>query len=333
MNTEHQAENRVVTVGVGALSIADVVAVARHGAKVELDPAALDEIAATRARVEELANDPTPVYGISTGFGALARRHIPEDMRAELQVSLVRSHAAGTGPEVEDEVVRALMLLRLSTLCTGRTGVRPVVAETYAAVLNAHITPVVREYGSLGCSGDLAPLAHCALTLIGEGECRVNQGPVVASAQALAAAGITPLVLREKEGLALINGTDGMLGMLCLAIDDLHQAAKVADISAAMASKGSPARSQCSMTISSSCAHTPAKHNQQPISALWPPAQTSSALPQQSSKPSRSKTPTLCAAHPRSQAGSVTLLHMPSRWPTGSWRQQWTTRLLHQMGA
>ena len=221
MNTEHQAENqaenRVVTVGVGALSIADVVAVARHGAKVELDPAALDEIAATRARVEELAGDPTPVYGISTGFGALAQRHIPEDMRAELQVSLVRSHAAGTGPEVEDEVIRALMLLRLSTLCTGRTGVRPVVAETYAAVLNAHITPVVREYGSLGCSGDLAPLAHCALTLIGEGECRVNQGPVVASAQALAAARITPLVLREKEGLALINGTDGMLGMLCLA--------------------------------------------------------------------------------------------------------------------
>ena len=242
MNTEHQAENqaenRVVTVGVGALSIADVVAVARHGAKVELDPAALDEIAATRARVEELAGDPTPVYGISTGFGALAQRHIPEDMRAELQVSLVRSHAAGTGPEVEDEVIRALMLLRLSTLCTGRTGVRPVVAETYAAVLNAHITPVVREYGSLGCSGDLAPLAHCALTLIGEGECRVNQGPVVASAQALAAAGITPLVLCEKEGLALINGTDGMLGMLCLAIDDLHQAAKVADIAAAMSVEG-----------------------------------------------------------------------------------------------
>ena len=166
------AENRVITVGVGALSIDDVVAVARHGAKVELDPAALDEIARTRARVEELANDPTPVYGISTGFGALARRHIPEDMRAELQVSLVRSHAAGTGPEVEDEVTRALMLLRLSTLCTGRTGVRPVVAETYAAVLNAGITPMVREYGSLGCSGDLAPLAHCALTLIGEGECR-----------------------------------------------------------------------------------------------------------------------------------------------------------------
>lgn len=114
-----------VTVNVGALSIEDVVAVARYGAKVEIAPEALEEVAATRERIEELAQDPTPVYGISTGFGALARRHIPEEMRAQLQLSLVRSHAAGTGPEVEEEVIRALMLLRLSTLCTGRTGVRP----------------------------------------------------------------------------------------------------------------------------------------------------------------------------------------------------------------
>ena len=137
-----------VAVGIGALSIEDVVAVARHGAEVTIDQAALDEIAATRERVEELAADPTPVYGVSTGFGALATKHIPEDMRAQLQVSLVRSHAAGTGPEVEDEVIRALMLLRLSTLCTGRTGVRPVVVETYAAVLNAGITPVCLLYTS-----------------------------------------------------------------------------------------------------------------------------------------------------------------------------------------
>ena len=163
-----------VTVGIGALSIEEVVAVARYGAKVEISEEALAEIASTCERVEELAQDPTPVYGISTGFGALARRHIPEEMRAQLQLSLVRSHAAGTGPEVEQEVIRALMLLRLSTLCTGRTGVRPVVAQTYAAVLNANIHPVVREYGSLGCSGDLAPLAHCALALLGEGEVRVD---------------------------------------------------------------------------------------------------------------------------------------------------------------
>ena len=196
-----------VTVGIGALSIEEVVAVARYGAKVEISEDALAEIASTRERVEELAQDPTPVYGISTGFGALARRHIPEEMRAQLQLSLVRSHAAGTGPEVEQEVIRALMLLRLSTLCTGRTGVRPVVAETYAAVLNANIHPVVREYGSLGCSGDLAPLAHCALALLGEGEVRVDGGEVTPAAEALSAAGIEPLKLREKEGLAPVSYT------------------------------------------------------------------------------------------------------------------------------
>lgn len=226
-----------VTVGIGALSIDEVVAVARHGARVEIDPEALAAVAETRRRVEELADDPTPVYGISTGFGALARRHIPSDKRSDLQLSLVRSHAAGSGPEVEAEVVRALMLLRLSTLCTGRTGVRPVVATTYAEVLNAQITPVVREYGSLGCSGDLAPLSHCALALLGEGEVRVD-GQLRDSAAALKDAGIEPLRLREKEGLALINGTDGMLGQLCLAIADLRELAKVADIATSMSVEG-----------------------------------------------------------------------------------------------
>ncbi len=226
-----------VSVGIGALSIADVVAVARGGARVEVTPEALQEVAATRQRVEELAQNPTPVYGISTGFGALASRHIPAEQRAQLQLSLVRSHAAGTGPEVEEEVIRALMLLRLSTLCTGRTGVRPVVVETYAQALNAGIVPVVREYGSLGCSGDLAPLAHCALALLGEGQARVG-GELRDAGEALAAAGIEPLELREKEGLALINGTDGMLGQLCLAIEDLRAAAKTADIAAAMAVEG-----------------------------------------------------------------------------------------------
>lgn len=228
-----------VSVGVGPLSIDDVVNVARFDAPVELTDEALATIADTRHRIEELANDPTPVYGISTGFGALARRHIPKDLRTQLQRSLVRSHAAGSGPEVEREVVRALMLLRLSTLATGRTGVRPVVASTYAAVLNAGISPVVHEYGSLGCSGDLAPLAHCALALMGEGFVRVGaDGPVIPAADALADHGIEPLVLEEKEGLALINGTDGMLGMLCLAIHDLTRLAQVADISTAMTVEG-----------------------------------------------------------------------------------------------
>jgi histidine ammonia-lyase len=227
-----------VTVGRGPLSPDDVVRVARGGAGVVLDDGARDALAASRTVIEALAADATPHYGVSTGFGALATRHIPEDRRTDLQRSLIRSHAAGSGPEVETEVVRALMLLRLSTLATGRTGVRPVVAETYAAMLSAHVTPVVHEHGSLGCSGDLAPLAHCALAAMGEGPVRDADGVRREAADALDAAGIAPVVLREKEGLALINGTDGMLAMLLLAAHDLRELLVVADVTAAMSVEG-----------------------------------------------------------------------------------------------
>jgi histidine ammonia-lyase len=199
---------------------------------------ALAAIERARAVVEELAAAPTPAYGISTGFGALATRHIPTEMRAQLQRSLVRSHAAGSGPEVEREVVRGLMLLRLSTLATGRTGVRPVVPELIAGMLNAGITPIVHEYGSLGCSGDLAPLSHCALALIGEGDVRDASGTLMPAADALAAAGLAPVELVAKEGLALINGTDGMLGMLVMALTDLSVLMRTADIAAAMSVEG-----------------------------------------------------------------------------------------------
>jgi histidine ammonia-lyase len=235
--TAHQPDTEAtptsVTVGARPLTVADVVAVARHDARVVLDPAALDAVAASRALVEALADDPQPHYGISTGFGALATTFIPVERRAQLQASLVRSHAAGSGPEVEREVVRALMLLRLATLMTARTGVQRRTVETYAALLNAGITPVVHEYGSLGCSGDLAPLAHCALAAMGEGRVRVG-GELLDASTALADAGIEPVVLAEKEGLALINGTDGMLGMLALALHDLHGLLVTADIAAAM---------------------------------------------------------------------------------------------------
>jgi histidine ammonia-lyase len=139
---------------------------------------------------------------------------------------------------VEREVIRALMLLRLSTLATGHTGVRRETAELLAGLLTAGITPVVREYGSLGCSGDLAPLSHCALALMGEGEVRDRAGTLMPSGEALAAAGLTPVELEAKEGLALINGTDGMLGMLVLAIHDLRQLLRTADIAAAMSVEG-----------------------------------------------------------------------------------------------
>ncbi|WP_404433785.1 histidine ammonia-lyase [Microbacterium lacus] len=222
-----------VVVGAAPLRPEDVVAVARHCAPIELDASAMVRVAASRALIEGLADDPEPHYGVSTGFGALATTFIAPERRRQLQLSLIRSHAAGTGAEVETEVVRALQLLRLQTLVTARTGVRPVVAETYAAMLNAGITPIVREYGSLGCSGDLAPLSHVALAAIGEGDVRVD-GEFLTAGDALAAASITPLELQEKEGLALINGTDGMLGMLLLALHDLEVLLDTADVAAAM---------------------------------------------------------------------------------------------------
>ncbi|WP_404802875.1 histidine ammonia-lyase [Microbacterium gallinarum] len=234
MTTVTDRRAGVVTVGAAPLRPEDVVAVARHDALVVIAPEALARVAATRALVEGLADDPDPHYGISTGFGALATTFIAPERRMQLQASLIRSHAAGTGPEVEREVVRALQLLRLQTLATGHTGVRPMVVEMYAGMLNAGITPIVREYGSLGCSGDLAPLSHVALAAMGEGRVRDAGGVEVDAADALGAASLTPLVLREKEGLALINGTDGMLGMLLLALHDLSVLLDTADVAAAM---------------------------------------------------------------------------------------------------
>ncbi|TLQ48729.1 histidine ammonia-lyase [Streptomyces marianii] len=228
------AAARTVWVGAGPLDADDVVSVAREGTRIALAPEAAKEIRRGREVVELLAGDSSPHYGVSTGFGALAGRRIPPSARARLQRNLVRSHAAGTGPEVEREVIRALMLLRLSTLVTGRTGVRVRTARAYADMLNAGITPVVHEYGSLGCSGDLAPLAHCALAVMGEGTARDANGTLMPAAQALDAAGIAPLDLGEKEGLSLINGTDGMLGMLILALNDLRLLLRTADIAAAM---------------------------------------------------------------------------------------------------
>jgi histidine ammonia-lyase len=227
-----------VVVGIGPVTFEDVVRVARNNATVVIADDALAAIAASRLRIEALADDPTPAYGISTGFGALARRHIPAELRTKLQRGLIRSHAAGSGPEVEREVIRAMMLLRLSTLATGRTGVRPEVAQAYAGLLSAGLTPVVYEYGSLGCSGDLAPLAHVALAVTGEGDVRAADGELVQATKALTAHGLEPIVLAEKEGLALINGTDGMLGQLILALTDLDRLLVLADIAAAMSVEG-----------------------------------------------------------------------------------------------
>ncbi|MGH9020685.1 MAG: histidine ammonia-lyase [Acidimicrobiales bacterium] len=223
-----------VVVGVEPLSRAQLIAVARGFEPVEVSAEALARLDHRRAAIDAMVASGEPVYGLSTGFGALASTYISPEQRADLQRSLIRSHAAGIGDDVETEVVRAMMASRLSTLCSGVTGVRSSTALAYAALLNALVTPVVHEYGSLGCSGDLAPLAHVALCLMGEGDARDPGGRRMASADALAAAGLAAVPLAEKEGLALINGTDGMLGQLVLAVDDLAALLAHADVAASI---------------------------------------------------------------------------------------------------
>jgi histidine ammonia-lyase len=224
----------VVELNGDGLSERDVLAVARDDATVVLSSRARETMLITSSVIATLADSGEPVYGVTTGFGSLATVRIPARRRAELQRALVRSHAAGMGQPVEREVVRAMMLLRARSLAMGFSGARPVVAEGLLALLNAGLTPVVPEYGSLGASGDLSPLAHCALALIGEGEVDLRDGVRRPAGEAMADAGIEPVELGAKEGLALINGTDGLLGMLVLACLDLDVLLRVADVGAAM---------------------------------------------------------------------------------------------------
>jgi histidine ammonia-lyase len=224
----------VLELGPYGVSPADVVAVARGDTRVGLGADARAAMERSAGVVGARAASEEPAYGISTGFGSLALVRIPADARVALQRALVRSHAAGMGPPVEREVVRAMMVLRARSLAMGCSGARPVVAERILALLAAGLTPFVPEHGSLGASGDLAPLAHCALVLMGEGSVVGADGVVLSAGQALAAAGIEPLELTAKEGLALINGTDGMLGMLVLACFDLDVLLRTADVAAAM---------------------------------------------------------------------------------------------------
>jgi histidine ammonia-lyase len=216
------------------LRIDDVVAVARHGADVALSAGARDEMERSASVIDAIVEAEAPVYGVTTGFGSLANTVIPPERTAEMQLALIRSHAAGMGEPVEREVVRAMLLLRARSLAMGRSGASPKLVDLQLAMLRNGITPIAREHGSLGASGDLAPLAHCALALVGEGEVWDAEGAKVPSAAALGAVGLEPLSLRAKEGLALINGTDGMLGMLCLAVYDLTALVAIADVVAAM---------------------------------------------------------------------------------------------------
>ncbi|HET6318439.1 MAG TPA: histidine ammonia-lyase [Chloroflexota bacterium] len=219
-----------VTLGLGSLSFHEVVEVARHDARVDVSPEACAAMQRSRDVVQAAAGEPDAVvYGVTTGLGALATKHISPEARVELQRALIRSHAAGSGPPLPREVVRAMVLLRAATLARAFSGVRPLVVERMLAMLNAGITPVVPTYGSLGASGDLAPLAHAALCLIGEGRVMLDAHEID-----VAETPLQPLELQAKEGIALLNGTDGMLGMLVLASTDLRRLLHVADVACAM---------------------------------------------------------------------------------------------------
>ena len=224
----------VVELSGTSLTPSDVIAVAREGARAVLSDDGRRAMEESAAVVSRMAASEEAHYGVSTGFGSLATVSIEPERREELQRALIRSHAAGMGPPVEPEVVRAMILLRARTLAMGRSGARPEVAEGLLSLLEHGITPLVPEHGSLGASGDLAPLAHCALVLIGEGCVVDRSGETVPGSAALAEAGLSPLVLGPKEGLALINGTDGILGMLLLVLHDLEELLRVADVTAAM---------------------------------------------------------------------------------------------------
>lgn len=216
----------------GDLQIDDVVAVA-HGRPVALDSIALPRIERSRAAVEQLVAERRVVYGITTGFGRFKDRFISPDEVHQLQLNLVRSHAVGVGPDLPEPAVRAMMIARANTLALGFSGVRPPVIQLILDMLNAGVTPRIPSQGSLGASGDLAPLAHLALVMIGEGEAGVN-GRLMTGAEALAAAGLSPLELQAKEGLALLNGTAQMVGTAALMVRRAINLVLTADIAACL---------------------------------------------------------------------------------------------------
>ena len=224
------------------LSIAEVREVAERGAPVSLAAAAITKMQASREPVERLAAGDEPIYGVNTGVGLLADIRIPRDQLDQLQLNVVRSHAAGVGPPMPSTVVRAMMLIRANVLAKGFSGIRPLVAERLCDLLNRGVTPIIPEQGSVGASGDLAPLAHMALVLIGEGEAEWR-GAMRRGAEALASAGLAPIQFHPKEGLSLINGTQAMLAVGCLELEASQTLAQTADVVCALtldALRGTP---------------------------------------------------------------------------------------------
>ncbi|HXZ03531.1 MAG TPA: histidine ammonia-lyase [Ktedonobacteraceae bacterium] len=220
-----------------ALSSIQVLAVARHSAKVNLSSESISHIQAARAVIDSLTAEDQKVYGVTTGFGHLSRVRIPYDQLQDLQHNLLRSHAAGVGEPLSEEVTRAMMLLLAASLARGNSGVRTEVVQLLLGLLNARIYPLIPSRGSVGSSGDLAPLAHLGLTLIGEGEVLLD-GQHFTGKEALLRVGLTPLHLQAKEGLALINGTHLMEAIAILALADAKILLRAAEVACAMSIEG-----------------------------------------------------------------------------------------------
>lgn len=236
-------QNTTILLSGNPLTLEDITAVAQHGMRVALDPAARARMVASRSVVDAVLAEDTAAYGINTGFGKLSDIRIAPDQLTALQTNLVRSHCAGVGKPLSEPEARAMLLLRANVLAKGHSGVRPLLVETIAQFLNHGVHPVIPSRGSVGASGDLAPLAHLALGLIGEGEVMLR-GERIATATALEQAGIQPLQLQAKEGLALLNGTQAMCAVGTLALIAANRLASLADLAGAMsldALRGTPA--------------------------------------------------------------------------------------------
>src|SRR5436305_11063 len=224
------------------LTFAQLYAVALGGEDTGLAPASFEKMNASRAAVERLLASGATAYGINTGFGKLASVRISPDEVRQLQVNLVRSHSSGVGAPLSEAETRAMMLLRANALAKGLSGVRPRVVETLCQMLNAKLHPVIPSQGSVGASGDLAPLAHLAHVMIGEGQALFG-GEILPGGEALKRAGIVPLELEAKEGLSLLNGTQAMLALLSLALDEADLLVDTGDVAASLsldALRGSP---------------------------------------------------------------------------------------------
>ena len=240
------------------LTVDDVERVAIGGARAELGARALEQIAASRALIDRVVSEGTPTYGVNTGFGRFVDVQIAPDQAAQLQLNLLRSHACGVGEPFPDEVVRAATLLRANALAKGTSGVRAEPVRLLLDMLAAGVHPVVPSRGSLGASGDLAPLAHLGLVLVGEGFARIG-GDAMPGSDALARAGLEPIVLAAKEGLALINGTQFMAAVGALVLARARRLVKLADVAAAQTIEACAGRGRRSHPSSRRCARTPAR--------------------------------------------------------------------------